>query len=106
MLGLRLGERIADVAHEATPRLAPSELVAAETRGFAVDEAPAMSAFSLALFAALGLGALLLTFSAVPDAILVRGPHGIAVVRARVEIGLIGAAIVVLVGAIFFVASP
>jgi hypothetical protein len=60
---------------------------------------------SLALFAALGLGALLLTFSTVPDAILARGPRGLSLVRARVEIGLVGAGIMLLAGATFFVAA-
>ena len=74
--------------------------------GDASDGRTASSVASLALLAALGLGALLLTFSAVPDTVLARGPHAVAVLRARVEIGLLGAAIVVLVGAVFLVAAP
>jgi protein TonB len=102
---LRFGERIRHTAQEGTEPVAPLELAIAPVPNQVTGRSAASSAASLALLAALALGALLLTFSAVPNAILARGPHGLAVVRARVEIGLIGAAIVVLAGAMFFVAG-
>jgi hypothetical protein len=104
---IRFGERVRSVVEGRPQRVPATELVAASVSSSAGDGRTAGSVASLAaLLGALGLGALLLTFSAVPDTVLARGPHAVAVLRARVEIGLLGAAIVVLVGAVFLVAAP
>ena len=103
---IRFGERVRGVVGDLPEQVPAARLVAASVPTSASDGRTASSVASLALLAALGLGALLLTFSAVPDTVLARGPHAVAVLRARVEIGLLGAAIVVLVGAVFLVAAP
>ena len=104
MAALRIGERIRGFDEDALRPVAAGfvEVPAAA----ALRDAPtAPFVPSLAILAALGLGTLLLAFSAVPDAILVRGPRGVSFVRARVEVGLIGGAIVAIVAAVYFVGA-
>lgn len=102
---LRVGERARHARPAATPSVLGAQFAAARTAVVAA-EAPA-SGFdpSLVLLAVLGLGALLLVFSATPDAVLMRGPMGNTAVRARVEVGLLGGAIVALVAAAYLVVA-
>ena len=103
---LRIGERISGFEEVSARRgVAGAVLVELPAAGSMTRAPSAPFVPSLAILAALGLGTLLIAFSAVPDAILVRGPHGVSFVRARVEVGLIGGAIVALVAAVYFVGA-
>jgi outer membrane biosynthesis protein TonB len=104
---LRIGERLRGYEEVARSRVAGARFVRAPTpAAAAVTDAPSAPFVpSLAILAALGLGTMLLAFSAVPDVILARGPRGVSFVRARVEVGLMGGAIVALVAAVYFVGA-
>lgn len=100
---LRIGERVDGFQEVAVRRVAAAGPVAAPAAASVANVPSAPFVPLLAILAALGVGTLLLAFSAVPDAILVRGPRGVSFVRARVEVGLIGGAIVALVAAVYVV---
>jgi hypothetical protein len=102
---LRLGEHIRQLEEAATPGVVAPELVAVPVTSGATE--PPSSGFdtSLVLLAALGLGTFLIVFSATPDAVLVRGPLGSSVARLRVEVGLMGVAILALAATIYLIVA-
>jgi outer membrane biosynthesis protein TonB len=102
---LRLGAELGHAGSAARPKVLDATLASAPVPSAAAEQAASGLDTPLVLLVALGIGGLLLLFSATPDAVLVRGPIGSSAVRARVEVGLIGAAIVVLAGAVYLVVA-
>jgi hypothetical protein len=66
---------------------------------------PAPVNLTLVLVSVLGVGALLIVCSTAPDRLVMRTPLGLSMVRARVELALIGTAIVALVFATYLVVA-
>jgi hypothetical protein len=102
---LRLGEHIRQLEEAEIPGVLAPELVAVPVSSAATEPPSYRIDTSLVLLAALGLGTLLIVFSATPDAVLARGPLGSSVARARVEVALMGVAIIALAATIYLIVA-